>query len=77
VTAQEIAKVYDVADTRSLREQIINALAQRKEDEAVVKMIEIGKKDTDPQIRRYAIMHLGRSNNPIAIQFMKDMWNQP
>jgi HEAT repeat protein len=77
VTAAEIAKVYDVADTRSLREQILNALSQRKEDEAVLKMIEIGKKDTDPQIRRYAIMHLGRSTNPIAIQFMKDMWNQP
>jgi HEAT repeat protein len=77
VTALEIARLYDVADTRSLREQILNSLSQRKEDEAVTKMIDIGKKDTDPQIRRYAIMLLGRSSNPIAQQFLKDMWNQP
>jgi HEAT repeat protein len=77
VTAPEIAKLYDVADTRSLREQILNALSQRKEDEAIDKMIDIGKKDTDPQIRRYAIMLLSRSTNPRAQQFMKDFWNQP
>ena len=77
VTAAEIAKLYDVADTRSLREQILNALSQRKEDEAIDKMIDIGKKDTDPQIRRYAIMLLSRSTNPRAQQFMKDFWNQP
>ena len=76
VTAAEIAKLYDIADTRSLREQILNSLSQRKEDEAVDKMIEIGKKDTDPQIRRYAIMLLSRSNNERAKQFLKDMWNQ-
>ena len=76
VTVTEIAKLYDVADTRSLRQQILNALSQRKEDEAVDKMIEIGRKDTDPEIRRYAISLLSRSTNPKAVEFIKNMWGQ-
>jgi HEAT repeat protein/TolA-binding protein len=73
VTAVEIAKLYDVADTRSLREQILSALSQRKEPEAIDKMIEIARKDTDPQIRRYAISLLTRSNNARAKQFLQEM----
>ena len=77
VTAAEIAKLYDVADTRSLREHILNALSQRKEDEAVDKMIEIARKDTDPAIRRHAINLLSRSTNKKAIDFLANIWNQP
>jgi HEAT repeat protein len=73
VSANDIAKLYDVADARSLREQILNALSQRKEPEAIDKMIEVAKKDTDPEIRRRAVALLARSNNPRAIQLLKDM----
>jgi HEAT repeat protein len=73
VTANDIAKLYDVADARSLREQILVALSQRKEPEAIDKMIEVAKKDTDPQIRRTAISLLARSNNPRAIQLLKEL----
>jgi hypothetical protein len=76
VTVADIAKLYDVADTRSLREQIINGLSQRKENQAVEKIIEIARKDTDPQIRRSAINALSRSNNELAKKFLADMWNQ-
>jgi HEAT repeat protein/TolA-binding protein len=73
VSANDIAKLYDVADARSLREQILYALSQRKEPEAIDKMIEVAKKDTDPQIRRTAISLLARSNNPRAIQLLKEL----
>jgi HEAT repeat protein len=73
VSANDIAKLYDVADARSLREQILYALSQRKEPEAIDKMIEVARKDTDPQIRRTAISLLARSNNPRAIQLLKEL----
>jgi HEAT repeat protein/TolA-binding protein len=73
VSLDDIAKVYDVADARSLREQILQALYQRKEPEAVDKMIEIAKKDTDPQIRRTAISLLARSDNPRAKKWLQEI----
>jgi HEAT repeat protein/TolA-binding protein len=73
VAVNDIAKLYDVADARSLREQILYVLSQRKEPEAIDKMIEVAKKDTDPQIRRTAISLLARSNNPRAIQLLKEL----
>ena len=76
VSVADIARLYDVADTRSLREQVIYGLSQRKENQAVEKIIEIARKDTDPQIRRAAINALSRSNNELAKKFLADMWNQ-
>jgi HEAT repeat protein len=73
VSVNDIAKLYDVADARSLREQILYALSQRKEPEAIDKLIEVAKKDTDPQIRRTAISLLARSNNPRAVQLLKEL----
>lgn len=76
VSVADIARLYDVADTRSLREQVIYGLSQRKENQAIEKIIEIARKDTDPQIRRAAINALSRSNNELAKKFLADMWNQ-
>lgn len=76
VKVADIASLYEVADSRSMREQILQALSQRKENEAVDKMIEIARRDTDPRIRGYAITLLGRSNNERAQQFIKSILEQ-
>jgi HEAT repeat protein len=77
VSLGEVAKLYDVADARSLREQILYALYQRKEPEAVDKMMEIARKDTDPQIRRTAISLLVRRNDPRSKQLLSDLVEKP
>lgn len=76
VSVNEIARLYDIADTRSLREQVLQGLSQRKEDAAVDKMIEIARKDTDPQIRRSAINMLARSSNKRAQDFIKEIFDR-
>jgi HEAT repeat protein/TolA-binding protein len=76
VSASDIAKLYAVADARSLREQILYALSQRKEPEAIDKMMEIARKDTDPQIRRTAISLLARSNNERAKKLLQELIDQ-
>jgi len=73
VNVSDIAKLYDVADARSLRERILIALSQRKEPEAIDKMMDIARKDTDPQIRRTAISLLARSNNERAKKLLQEL----
>jgi len=73
VNLDEMAKLYDIADSRSLREQILYALFQRKESEAVDKMLDIAKKDTDPQIRRTAINLLTRRNDERAKKWLQEI----
>jgi HEAT repeat protein len=77
VKVEDIAKLYDVADSRGIREQILSALAQRSEPLAIDKMMEIARRDTDPRIRSYAISLLGRSNNERAKQLLKDLIEKP
>lgn len=73
ISVSDIAKLYDAADARSLREQILRALYERKEPEAVDKMMEIARKDTDPHIRRYAISLLARRNDPRATALLQEL----
>lgn len=77
VKVEDIARLYDVADSRGMREQILSALAQRKEPQAIDKMMEIARRDTDPRIRSYAISLLGRSNNERAKELLKEMIEKP
>ena len=69
----DIARLYEVADARSLREQVLYALSRRNEPEAVDMIIDIARKDTDPQIRRTAISLLSRSKNPRAIALLQEL----
>jgi HEAT repeat protein/TolA-binding protein len=77
VSFTEIGKLYERADSRALRQQILRALSERKEPEAIDKLVEVAKKDTDPNIRSYAIQILARSNNPKALQGIKDLADRP
>jgi HEAT repeat protein len=79
VRVVDIAKLYDVADSRAMREQILRALSERKEPEAIDKMIDIAKKDTDPQIRRTAVNLISRAaqgGNERAKKFLQEMFDR-
>jgi HEAT repeat protein len=60
----DLAKMYDAADDRRLREQLIGLFAQRDDPQATDKLLEIARNGTDPDIRRYAISALSRKNDP-------------
>ena len=77
VKVEDIARLYDVADSRGMREQILSALSQRSEPEAIDKMMEIARRDTDPRIRSYAFSLLGRSNNERAKALLKEIIEKP
>jgi HEAT repeat protein len=54
----DLARLYDGAAERSVRESLIDALGNRAEAEATDKLIEIVKTGTDPQLRSRAISAL-------------------
>ena len=60
----DLAKMYDAADDRRLREQLIGLYARRDEPQATDKLLEIARNGTDPDMRRYAISALSRKNDP-------------
>jgi HEAT repeat protein len=64
ISIADLAKMYDVAGDRPLREQLIRLYAQRQDPQATDKLLEIAKSGTDPDMRRYAISALSRKNDP-------------
>ncbi len=64
IAIADLAKMYDAADDRRLREQLIGLFARRDEPQATDKLLEIARNGTDPDMRRYAIAALSRKNDP-------------
>jgi HEAT repeat protein/TolA-binding protein len=73
LTIADLGRMYEAADSRSMRERIINALANRKEPEATDKLIEIARGGTDPEMRRMAINHLSRKNDPRTTKLLMEL----
>lgn len=69
----DIGKLYDAADSRNIRQQIINILASRKEPEATDKLIDITKTSTDYDMRRQALSALMRKNDPRTEKILTDI----
>ena len=73
VPIADLDRMYDAADSRSMREQLISALASRKEPEATDKLIDIAKNSTDLEMRRLAINYLSRKNDPRATKLLMEL----
>jgi HEAT repeat protein/TolA-binding protein len=73
IPVTDIGRMYDAADSRSMREQLIGALASRKEPEATDKLIDIAKNSTDLEMRRLAINYLSRKNDPRATKLLMEL----
>jgi HEAT repeat protein len=69
----DIIKLYDAADTRNTREQIINTLGNRNEPEATDKLIEIAKTRTDARSSISAINALQRKKDPRTLRLLADI----
>jgi HEAT repeat protein len=72
----DLARMYDVAGDRPLREQLIRLYAQRPEAEATDKLLAIAKSGTDPDMRRMAISALSRKNDPRTKKLLLEIIDQ-
>jgi hypothetical protein len=69
----DLARLYDTAAERPLRESLIEALAARPESEATDKLIDIGKTGTDPRLRNQAINALTRKKDPRSTRLLMEI----
>ncbi|HEY4320673.1 MAG TPA: HEAT repeat domain-containing protein [Gemmatimonadales bacterium] len=65
-----LTRLYDASSQRPIREAVLELLSERKEPEALDKVVDIAKNGTDPAMRRTAIGVLARSKDPRAAKLL-------
>jgi HEAT repeat protein len=77
VPLADLAALYNTADDRAMREQLVFVYSQREEPAAVDKLLEIARRDPDPEMRKKALFWLGQSEDPRAAQALQEIIEQP
>ena len=74
VNTSDLASLYTTMPDQEMREQIIFVLSQRNNDPtAMDKLIEIARKDPNPELRKRALFWVGQSKDPRATQLLQDI----
>ena len=73
----DLTGLYSTFDDRDMKEQLIFVYSQRDEPAAVDKLLEISRRDPDPELRKKALFWLGQSDDPRAAQALQDIIEQP
>jgi HEAT repeat protein len=73
----DLASLYSTLEEREMKEQLIFVYSQRDEPAAVDKLLEIAKRDPDPELRKKALFWLGQSDDPRAAKALQDIIEQP
>lgn len=72
-----LVQLYDRLTDRKLRERVIFAYAQRRNDDlALDNLMAIARSETDRELRGRAIFWLGAVRDPRAVQFLADLINR-
>jgi HEAT repeat protein len=77
VSLGELTKLYNNVGDEEMRKQLIFVYSQRNEPEALDKLIEIAKKDPNPDLRKRALFWVGQSEDSRAVQALQDILEQP
>jgi HEAT repeat protein len=62
-------------NNREIREQLIFVYSQRRDREAIDKMMTIAKTDPDRELRKKAIFWLSQSKDPRVAEFLVSLIN--
>ena len=68
----DLVALYPRLDSRDLKEHYVFVLSQRREPEAVDKLIDLAKNDSDREVREQATFWLGQSRDPRATKYLED-----
>jgi len=69
----DLVRLYDKLDESSLRSHYTFVLSQRRDSEALDKLIDVAQHDRDKSVRRQALFWLGQSKDPRALAFIRDL----
>jgi hypothetical protein len=69
----DLVRLYDKLDEPSLRTHYTFVLSQRRDSEALEKLIDIAQHDRDKSVRHQALFWLGQSKDPRALAFIREL----
>ncbi len=72
-SANDLKGLYRSSSELELREQVLFALSQSHESEAVTELMEIARNETNSDLREKAMFWLGQSGDPRAAEFLLEM----
>ena len=72
----DLTQLYDRISDVDLKEQLIFVYSQRHEPQALDKIIDIARHETNPDLRKKALFWLGQSHDPRAAQVLLEIVNQ-
>lgn len=73
MSVADIGKLYDAADSRNIRTQLVNQLERRQEPEAADKLFDIAKNSTDSQVKMQAFNALLRRKDDRTKQLLNEI----
>jgi HEAT repeat protein len=77
VAITDLTGLYDRVADRDMRAQLIFVYSQRDEPAALDKLIDIAKRDSNPDLRKRALFWIGQSEDSRAVQALQDILEQP
>jgi HEAT repeat protein len=77
VPITELTALYSRTGDQVMREQLVFVYSQRDEPAALEKLIEIAKRDPNPELRKRALFWLGQSEDSRAVQALQEVIEQP
>jgi HEAT repeat protein len=75
-TMAQLEELYGQLENTELKEAIIFAYSQRRDTEAVDKLMQVARQDPDQKLRKSALFWLAQSRDPRVTQFLVDIVNQ-
>ena len=76
VDAKELEKLYNTSDVMEFREQVVFALSQSSDREALDTMLHLARTETNTKLRKKLIFWIGQSNDPRAADFLVEIINE-
>jgi HEAT repeat protein len=76
-SAADLVGLYETFDDREMKEQLIFVYSQREEPAALDKLLDIARRDADPELQKKALFWLGQSDDPRAAKALQDIIEQP
>lgn len=73
VTGTQLGQIYDRAGELEIRKQVILMLTATKDDSGLNKLLEIGRSEKNPELRKTIITALGRSKDPRAVALILEI----
>lgn len=77
VPIEELTGLYANVADQAMREQLVFVYSQRDEPAALEKLIDIARRDPNPELRKRALFWLGQSEDPRAVQVLQEIIEQP